>query len=255
MGSGESWIVLFLGSLAVIGVSCIAGMFNAALIRMGKLSAIIATLATLSIFQGLSLVLRPIPAGVIDLGVVNALTKAVGPVPYSFIGVVLLAVGWDIWLYRSNAGLSVRAVGYNEVAANRTGLRAGRIFVRGFLLSALLAGVGALFLGAQIDIGDPNSGLPFALQSIAAAVLGGAALTGGRGSFVGATVGALFLFLIINVLPYLNVSSAYGQVATGALTLIALSAYSAPDIWARLRGAIDPILRERKQRREALPVS
>jgi ribose transport system ATP-binding protein len=119
----------------------------------------------------------------------------------------------------------------------------------------LLAGAGAIFLGAQIDVGDPNSGLPFALESIAAAVLGGAALTGGRGSFVGATVGALFLFLIINVLPYLNISSAYGQVATGALTLIALSAYSGPDIWARFRGAIDPILHERKVRRETQPAS
>jgi ribose transport system ATP-binding protein len=130
-------------------------------------------------------------------------------------------------------------------------LRAGRIFVRGFLLSALLAGLGAIFLAAQIDVGDPNSGMSFALESIAAAVLGGAALTGGRGSFIGATVGALFLFLIINVLPYLNISSAYGQVATGALTLIALSAYSGPDIWNRARGALGPILRDMRQRREA----
>jgi hypothetical protein len=63
-------------------------------------------------------------------------------------------------------------------------------------------------------------------------------------------VGALFLFLIINVLPYLNISSAYGQVATGALTLIALSAYSGPEIWSRARGALDPLLRDMKLRRE-----
>jgi ribose transport system ATP-binding protein len=242
---------LLLGSLAVIGVAFFAGVFNAVLIRLGKLSPIIATLATLAIWQGLSLVLRPVPAGIINLGVVSALTKSIGPVPYSFIGVVVLAVVWDLWLYRSGHGLAVRAVGFNETAASRTGLRAGRIFVRGFLLSAVMAGVGAVFLAAQIDVGDPNSGLPFALESIAAAVLGGAALTGGRGSFIGATVGALFLFLIINVLPYLNISSAYGQVATGALTLIALSVYSGSDIWSRARGAIDPWLREMRLRREA----
>jgi ribose transport system ATP-binding protein len=183
--------------------------------------------------------------------VVDALTKSLGPLPIAFIAVVVIAIAWDVWLYRTGHGLAVRAVGFNETAASRTGLRAGRIFVRGFLLSAVLAGVGALFLAAQIDVGDPNSGLPFALESIAAAVLGGAALTGGRGSFVGATVGALFLFLIINVLPYLNVSSAYGQIATGALTLIALSAYSGSDIAGRVRGAIDPFLRERKLRRDA----
>jgi ribose transport system ATP-binding protein len=251
MGAGEAWWELLLGALAVIGVAFFAGAFNAILIRFGKLSPIIATLATLSIWQGLALVLRPVPKGLIDLGVVSALTKSIGPIPYSFIGVVILAVGWDLWLYRSGHGLATRAVGFNETAASRTGLRAGRIFVRGFLLSAVLAGVGAIFLGAQIDVGDPNSGMSFALESIAAAVLGGAALTGGRGSFIGATVGALFLFLIINVLPYLNISSAYGQVATGALTLIALSAYSGPEIWSRVRGAIDPFLRDMRLRREA----
>ena len=251
MGAGEVWWELALGSFAVIIVACVAGILNASLIRVGKLSPIIATLATLSLFQGLALVLRPVPAGIIDLGVVNTLTTSIGPMPISFIGVAIVAIAADIWLYRTSAGLATRAVGFNQTSASRTGLRAGRIFVRGFLLSALLAGAGSIFLAAQIDVGDPNSGLPFALESIAAAVLGGAALTGGRGSFVGATVGALFLFLIINVLPYLNISSAYGQVATGGLTLIALSAYSGSDIWSRARGAIDPLLRDMKLRRDA----
>ena len=251
MAEGESWIVLLVGAFAVIGVAFATGVANALLIRIGKLPAIIATLATLSIFQGLALVLRPIPAGIIDSGFVTALTTTVGPIPISFIGVVVLAVAWDVWLYRTARGLAVRATGLNELAASRSGLQAGRIFVRGFILSAVLAGVGALFLGAQIDIGDPNSGLPFALESIAAAVLGGAALTGGRGSFIGALIGAAFLFLLLNILPFLNIGAAYGQVATGALTIIALSAYSGPDIWRRARGSIDQFRASQRHSRQA----
>jgi ABC-type sugar transport system ATPase subunit/ribose/xylose/arabinose/galactoside ABC-type transport system permease subunit len=238
MGAGEAWWELLLGGLAVIALAAATGALNASLIRIGKLSAIIATLATLSIFQGLALVLRPIPAGPINLGVVHTLTFSVGPIPISLIGVVIVAVAWDIWLYRSARGLATRAVGLDENSARRTGARAGRIFVRGFLLSALMAGVGSLFLAAQIDIGDPNSGLPFALESVAAAVLGGAALTGGRGSFIGAVIGALFLNLVINILPFLNISEAYGQIAVGGLTLAALSIYNGANFWRRIRRAV-----------------
>ena len=73
----------------------------------------------------------------------------------------------------------------------------------------------ALFLAAQVRIGDPNVGLSFTLTSIAAAVLGGASLLGGRGSFIGAVVGALFLNVIINILPFLGWSASYGRIMVG----------------------------------------
>jgi ribose transport system ATP-binding protein len=241
VGVSEDWWELLLGTLAVLVLAIGAGVFNATLIRVGKLTPIIATLATLSIFQGVALALRPVPAGPINTDFVNIMTKGVGPVPIAFIAVVVVAAAWDVWLYRSSQGLAVRAVGLDEGSARRSGARSGYIFVRGFLLSAFMAGVASLFLAAQIGIGDPNSGLSFALTSIAAAVLGGATLTGGRGSFVGAVLASLFLVLIINILPFLNISSAYGQIAVGALILIALCVQRGPAFANFLRDTLDDL--------------
>ena len=110
------------------------------------------------------------------------------------------------------------------------------LFVRAFFITAFAAALGGLFLAAQVQVGDPNGGFSFTLTSIAAAVLGGASLLGGRGSFIGAVIGALFLNVIINILPYLG-WSAYGRIAVGLLTLVALSFYQAPQILGRLRTA------------------
>ena len=93
-------------------------------------------------------------------------------------------------------------------------------------------------MATQVQIGDPNYGFRYTLTSIAAAVLGGASLLGGRGSFIGAVVGALFLNMIINVLPFLGWSNSRGQIAIGVLTLLALSFYQAPELLTRTRTGI-----------------
>ena len=124
-------------------------------------------------------------------------------------------------------------LGSTRQSAARRGVRVGYLFVRAFFISAFAAAIGGLFLAAQVGIGDPNVGLSFTLTSIAAAVLGGASLLGGRGSFVGAVVGALFLNVIINILPFLGWSASYGRIMVGVLTLVALSFYQAPELLLR----------------------
>jgi ribose/xylose/arabinose/galactoside ABC-type transport system permease subunit len=97
-----------------------------------------------------------------------------------------------------------------------------------------MAVVAGFFSAALIQTGSPFIG-GYALQSIVAAVLGGASLAGGRGSFAGAVLAALFLSLMLNVLPLLRQPTEYGQIAIGALTLLALVLYQGPELWARLR--------------------
>jgi ribose transport system ATP-binding protein len=100
-----------------------------------------------------------------------------------------------------------------------------------------MAAVAGFFSAALIQTGSPIIG-GYALQSIVAAVLGGASLAGGKGSFVGAVLAALFLSLILNVVPLLGLPTEYGQIAIGALTLIALVVYQGPELLARLRTAL-----------------
>ena len=226
---------LVLGVLAVIGVALAVGTTNVILIRGLGLSSIIATLAMLSILDGISLWLRPQPDGLINNGFINFLLKSVGFVPIAFIVIVVVAFAADVWLYRSSGGLAARATGLDEQAADRRGVRVGFLFVRAFFITAFAAAMGGFFLAAQVGIGDPRIGSSFTLTSIAAAVLGGASILGGRGSFVGAVVGALFLNVVVNVLPFLGWQSSRGRIMVGALTLVALAFYQAPELVARFR--------------------
>jgi ribose transport system ATP-binding protein len=235
---GKSGIQIVFGILVVIGVALLTGAVNVALIRYLRLSSIIATLATLSILQGISLWLRIQPKGRITNVITKKLVTSVGFVPIAFIVVVVVALAADYWLYRTAGGLAARAAGLDEQSALRRGVRVSYLFVRAFFISAFAAAMASIFLAAQIQIGDPTAGNSFTLMSIAAAVLGGASLAGGRGSFVGAVVGALFLRLIIDVLPFIGLDSSYENISVGLLTLLALSFYQAPLLWVRLRTAV-----------------
>jgi ribose transport system ATP-binding protein len=235
---GSAWYRLTWGIVAVIVAGLGFGVFNIFLTAVVGLSSIIATLATLSILQGIALWLRPVPAGSIDQGFANAVLKSVGFVPVAFIGVVVFAVVADLWLYRASGGLTVRSVGLDETASARRGARVGLIFVRALLLSAFAGAVASLFVAAQVQIGDPNVGFEFTLTSIAAAVLGGASLMGGRGSFIGAVLGALFLTELVNIVPFLGLDNSWSQMLVGGLTLLAFICYQAPELVGRLRTSV-----------------
>ena len=236
MQAGSSWLVLIPGALALVGVGLATGIFNATLIRVLGLPSIIATLGTLSILQGAALLLRDHPEGPISPELVDALTTSVGFVPLAFIGVVVLAVVADLWLYRTRSGLAVRAVGLDEVSARRLGMRTGRTVFLAFVGCSLMAAVAAFYLAAQVQIGSPLIG-GYALESIAAAVLGGASLAGGRGSFLGALLAALFLTLISNILPLFQQPTEYAQITIGVLILVALVLYQGPDLVRRFRSS------------------
>ena len=231
----KSGWALLPGGLVLIAVGLGVGIFNAVLIRVLKLPSIIATLGTLSILQGASLLLRDHPEGPISSDVVSGLTKSVSFVPIAFIAVVVLAVAGDVWLYRTRTGLATRAVGLDETSSRRLGMATGRIVFLAFVACSLMAAFAGLYLAAQVQIGSPILDLGFSLESIACAVLGGAALSGGRGSFVGALLAALFLSLIDNVLPLFHQPSEYSQMTIGVLILLALVLYSAPELLARFR--------------------
>jgi ribose transport system ATP-binding protein len=230
----KSWPVLLVGALALIGVGLATGVFNATLIRVLRLPSIIATLGTLSILEGASLLLRDHPEGFINADVIDALNTSVSFVPYAFIGVVVLAVLADFWLYRTRTGLALRAVGLDDTSSRRLGMATGRTVFLAFVICSLMAAVAGFYSAAQVQIGSPIIG-NYALESIAAAVLGGASLAGGKGSFVGTLLAAVFLTEIDNVLPLFQQPTEYAQMTIGGLILLALVLYQAPELVARLR--------------------
>jgi cytosine/adenosine deaminase-related metal-dependent hydrolase/ribose/xylose/arabinose/galactoside ABC-type transport system permease subunit len=230
IGAEATFSKLLLGVGVILLCSLAVGLVNAGLIRGLKMPSIIATLATLSILDGLSLTLRPTAQGVISSDMVAFLKTSIGPIPIAFLVVLAGAALLDVWLHASGSGLAVRAVGYDERSAKRSGLPTNWIRVRALLLSALLAAVASFFVMARSPIGNAAIGSTFALNSITAAVLGGASLGGGRATFVGGSVAALLLALILTVLPFLGLTPDDGQMIIGVLVLIGIVLFQVGDL-------------------------
>ena len=232
---------ILLGCLACLAVGVVVGLTNGTLVRYLHLNSVITTIAMLSVVQGIALYLRPSPFGVISEDFIDFFQTRIGFVPVSFFVILAAAVGGDIWLYRTRSGLKMRAVGFREEAAKRNGVRVNFVHLRAYLLSAVIAILSGLFVASEVGVGTPIVGSSYTLTSIAAAVLGGAALTGGRGSFVGAMLGALFFTLIINIITLLAFNTGAGIMTSGALTLFAVALYSGLQpirrVWANVRDA------------------
>ncbi len=206
------------------------GLVNAALVRGVKIPSIIATLATLSILDGISLTLRPTPGGTIDPAFTSLLRGGIGAIPLAFIAVVVGAGVLDFWLHSSGSGLQVSSVGYDERAAKRGGVRTNWIRVRALLLASVFAAVAGLFVMTRSSVGNAQIGSSYTLNSITAAVLGGAALSGGRATFVGGTVSSILLAVIITVLPFHGLPSDVGPMVIGVLVLIGIILFQVGDI-------------------------
>ncbi len=243
MGGGA----LLLGIIVCLAVGAAVGLVNGGMVRFVGVNAVITTIATLSVLQGLALYGRPSPLGSISPEFNELLQTRIGSVPASIFVILAAAVLGDIWLYNTRSGLRLRAVGFREEAAKRNGVRLNVVYLRAYLLSGVLAVVAGFFLASEVGFGHPTVGSSYTLTSIAAAVLGGASLVGGRGSFVGAILGALFFTLIVNIITLLGMSTAVGIIASGALTLFAVFLYSGwqplKRVWTRIRAAIRSLQR------------
>ncbi len=230
IGPDSTSTQIVLGVGAIFGCGLALGLVNAGLVRGLKIPSIIATLATLSILNGISLTLRTTPGGIIDRDFTSWLGKTIGPIPIVAVVVLVGAVALDYWLHASGSGLQLRSAGFDEQSAKRSGVPTTWIRVRALVLSSLFATLAAFFVMTRSGIGNAQIGDSYALSSITAAVLGGAALSGGRATFIGASVASVLLALIIAALPFLGLSAEHGMVITGVLVLLGITLFQAGDI-------------------------
>ena len=228
--AGATSTQILTGVAAIFACGLALGLVNAALVRGVKIPSIIATLATLSILDGISLTLRPTPGGSIDPGFTSSLRVGIGPVPLAFVLILIGAGLLDLWLHASGSGLKVRSVGFDERSARRSGVRTTWVRVRALVLSALFAALASYFVMARSGVGNASIGSSYALNSITAAVLGGAALSGGRATFTGGVIASVLLAVIITVLPFLGLGPEAGLVIIGVLVLIGIILFQVGDL-------------------------
>jgi len=209
---------------AVIGVltSAAVGLVNGLLIAKGKVTDFIATLGTLSVATGLALILtQGKPISITSIELLQLTTGTVWIFGFPFLIAAAIAVIFWFVMFRTRFGLHVQAVGGSEEAAVANGVNAQRVRIAVYLVGGALAGLAAILLVARIGAAEPAINTQYLLNSIAAVVLGGVALTGGRGKIVGPVLGALLLTALTNGLTLLGVSQFYQPLAVGLVVVLA----------------------------------
>lgn len=210
--------------VSAIAVGLALGWFNGFVITRFKLPPFVATLGMFSIARGLTM-----------LWTGGFPITGLGP-DFGYLGTgVLLGVPMPVWITaglvaifvvvtkKTRFGRYLYAVGGNERAALLTGLRVHRIKIWVYTLGGALAGVAGLLVTARLDSAQPNAGLGYELDSIAAVVIGGTSLSGGRGSVLGTVLGCLIIGVLNNGLFLLNVSPFWQQIIKGFVILAAVA--------------------------------
>ncbi len=206
-------VPILLGILA--GAAC--GATNGVFVAWGRVAPFIATLGMMTVARGLALLFsggRPVS----NMG--PAMTRIGGevadiPIPVLILGGVA-AASW-LFLTQTRLGRYVYAVGGNENAARAAGISVGRVKMFAYTLCGAMAGLAGIVLAARITTGQPNAGVAYELDAIAAVVIGGTSLSGGIGGVGGTLLGALLMGVINNGLDLMNVSSYYQQIVKGCI--------------------------------------
>jgi len=221
--------VLVLVSLLV---GLVAGSVNGVVVSVLKVPPFVATLGMMTLASGFAYVIgRGAPINGLQSNFGNiANTKIIGfTIPVVLMVVLIIAFG--LIMRRTAWGLRVYAVGGNELATRIAGVNANRILFSVYAISGTLAGLSGIMLASRTINGAPTTGTGYELDSIAAVVIGGASLAGGRGTIWGTTIGLFLIQILNNGLDILIVPSYWQKVIKGALIVTAV----AVDVWAARR--------------------
>ncbi|HEY6057272.1 MAG TPA: ABC transporter permease [Candidatus Limnocylindrales bacterium] len=217
-GQSEEYGVAVVVGVLLLGL--VLGAVNGGLVVLTRVPDIVVTLAMLFVWAGFALLVRARPGGGSAQWLKDLVVGSIGNewIPKAAVAlVVVVAVIW-IPVARSRVGLSIYAIGSNQLAAFRSGVPVGRTKFAAYVLTGLYAALAGLSLTASTGIGTPVPG-PYTLMSVAAVVLGGVSLAGGRGGVFGPIVAVVVLQLIRTDMTFLNVNTNLATVAQGAILI------------------------------------
>jgi ribose transport system permease protein len=232
----------WLAALVAVGFGALLGLVNGVLSVRLRIPVIIVTLGTLSAFRGLSLVVNESRAVIPPdkTGTFFALlhVKLFGLIPAVAIAFIVLAILLHVLLHHTRFGYRVQALGSNPDAALLAGIATDRTRILVLVLMGAIAGLtGAMFLGFREAI-DPVTGGDYLLPVVAAVIIGGTPLSGGRGTIVGTVVGALIIQVITTGILFLGVDVKWSIFVSGAVIIVAV--------------ALDRLVRRQRERRQTV---
>ncbi|MGZ4963501.1 MAG: ABC transporter permease [Limisphaerales bacterium] len=215
---------ILLGVATCICVATFCGVLNGSMIVLLKVHPFIITLGTMAIFRGIAFVITQgqsiggFPSGFRDFVLWNVNGLSMTPM----LVMVIVTVLGAIYLTRMAAGRRIYAIGGNELASRYSGIQVQRVKLSVYFFSGLVAGISALLALGYYGAATSGDGQGYELNVIAAAVVGGASLSGGRGSAFGALLGALLIQMINSGIVILNIDQNYSQIIIGAVVVLAV---------------------------------
>ena len=220
------------GMIPVIFAACLAfsvlvGLTNGLLVTKRQVSPFLATLAMMIVLQGLRFAMtKGAPSGALPEGFRTLGTGLLAGLPINLLVLALMAVVLGLLLHRTAFGRRVYMVGGNPRASELVGVNSDRVTILCYVISSVCACLGGLFLVGYVGSVDNWVGQGYELQSIAAAVMGGIALTGGRGTIGGALVGALILIVLFNIVLLLGFPVEVQYILQGIIIVVAAAFYT-----------------------------
>ena len=212
--------------LLAVCMGGIFGMLNGLLVAYGKLAPFIVTLASMTIFRGVTLVFtngNPLTQGLSDSFLFQFLGQGyVVGIPFPVILMFLVFLILYVVLHKTAFGKSVYALGGNEKAAYISGVKLNKVKIIIYTISGIMASVSGLIITSRLSSAQPTAGTSYEMDAIAAVVLGGTSLSGGKGRILGTLIGALIIGVLNNGLNIIGVSAFWQQVVKGVVILIAV---------------------------------
>lgn len=208
--------------LVALTTGTLIGMINGILIAKGGITDFIVTLGMLSAATGAALILSDgKPTQVIDKFLLDLTVQGIGVITWAVMLAAVLAVLAHLMLFRTALGVHLLAVGGSVRAARAAGVRTDRVKIAAYALSGTCAGIAAVLLVGRVGAAEPASNTSFLLNSVAAVVLGGVSLFGGRATIASPVAGALLLTALVNGLTRFGLSEFYQPLAVGVVVIAA----------------------------------
>jgi simple sugar transport system permease protein len=241
--------IIALTVVAAVGVAALCGLLNGTLVARLRIPPILATLGTMKLYEGISLVITrgsPItnfPKPFLFIG-----SGTLFHIPFPMILFIVCALGVSLFLRRTPLGFSIYAVGENPVAARFSGLRNSTILIKTYLVTGILAGVATILMISRVDSVKVGYGNSYLLQAVLVVILGGVSYLGGTGSVSGVVFGILILRMIASGFNIIGFSNHFRNVIWGAmLVLVTIVNQLVPAISDRMKKRARGLSVEREQ--------
>lgn len=225
MFSAKNGVTLTGAMALALAIGAVVGLVNGLGIKVFKIPAMIITISTQAFVKGICLILMPASGGSVNTAFASFVRQKIGVFSYAFILAGIMYVIMFLVLHKTRYGRDVYSVGNGELYAEQSGINTKKVVIITYVLAGMIAAFSGIILSARIASGNPLVGDSYAMDSVAAAVVGGISMNGGVGSVIGALFGSIILSLINNVMNNLGISPYFQYIIKGALLMISLMVF------------------------------